>query len=84
MNGSQLVGKVLNPDPAAAVLRISSDPNEQRGFHSICNGIMLAFRNPVHHTISDKFTAEDAMRFCAFVDTLLHVIAQGQVDKSKI
>lgn len=77
MNPADLVGKSLNPDPSKAVIEVSSDPNEQRGIHAICSGIMLAFRNKAHHTLSNSFSQEDALKFCGFVDTLLAILASG-------
>ena len=84
MNAADLVGKVLNPDPERAVIELSGDPNEQRGMHGVCNGIMLAFRNKAHHSLSDSFAQQDALKFCGFIDTLLTIVGKGVVHKERI
>ena len=74
-----LIGKVLNPDPQKAVVVVSSDCSEQEGFFSICKGLGLSFRNPTHHNLSNKFTQQDAMKFCGFIDAILAVLKQATV-----
>jgi uncharacterized protein (TIGR02391 family) len=78
LEGVKLVTKALNSDLSKTILKVSDEPNEQDGFCSTCRGIMLSFRNPTHHHLTDKFTREDALKLCAFIDLLL-----GMVDASE-
>jgi len=84
MNPVNLVGKVVNPDPEKAVIVVSAEKDEQEGFHSICKGIMLLFRNQTHHELSDKLTQEDALKICAFIDSILDVIEQAKVYPGRV
>lgn len=77
MKGVNLVGKALNPDPTKAVLKVSDKKFEQEGFFNICKGLMLSFRDTTHHELSDKFTKQDALKFCGFIDSLLAVLNQA-------
>lgn len=78
MMPQELIGKALNPDPAKAVLVVSSNRAEQEGFFNICKGIGLSFRNPTHHNLTNKFTRQDAMKFCGFIDATLAVLSQAK------
>ena len=67
MNPGDVVGKVLNPDPQKAVLKVSPERSEQEGMFNICKGLTLAFRGPAHHMLRDDFTRPEALKFCGFV-----------------
>lgn len=81
VTGVQLVNAVLKTDLNTTILKVSADESEQRGFTDICRGIMAAFRNPTHHQITDKFSREDALKVCAFIDNLLRVIDAAEVQR---
>ena len=74
MTGVPLVNHAINSDPSKSLLVISDVKEEHEGIAHICRGIMLAFRNPTHHQISDKFSREDALSVVGFVDRLLRLI----------
>jgi hypothetical protein len=84
MNPLNLVGKVLNPSPLKAVIEVSAKAEVQEGFYSICKGVMLAFRDQTHHSLSDKFTQQDALKFCGLIDILLATIEQATVHLDRV
>lgn len=79
LNPEPLINTVLNADINKAFIVISKNPNEQTGFHSICRGIVLAFRHKAHHRLDDKVTRESAIKFCSFIDVLLDLLRNAQI-----
>jgi hypothetical protein len=74
MNPIAVVAKVLNPDPKQAIIKVSTEPAEQDGMFSICKGLTLAFRGPLHHALRDDLTRAAALKFCGFIDHLLAIL----------
>ncbi len=74
--GVELVNKILNTDINKAFLKISEDPSEHEGICHICRGMMMSYRNPTHHTLTD-YSREEALKVTAFIDTLLKIIDEG-------
>lgn len=81
---SHVIPKAINQEPNKTVLEISNDPSQQEGFFNIFRGIFLAFRNATHHELTDKFTREDALKFCGFVDLLLLALSQATVHRDRV
>ena len=77
--GIKLINTALNADKSKSVLIVSENNEEHEGFCHICRGIMLAFRNPTHHYLSDSFEREDALKFTAFIDNLLKILQKCKV-----
>jgi hypothetical protein len=71
--GPTLVRNAMPQMPASGTLRLSHSDQEQQGLAHICAGLMQAFRNPTHHEVSDRFSREEALKLCAFVDNLLRI-----------
>lgn len=78
IQGVELINKVLNADLTKTVIRISNNPDEHEGFCHVARGMMLAFRNPSHHHLTDEVTREEALKLCGFVDVLLSMLEKAE------
>jgi hypothetical protein len=76
--GENLVNEAIKDDLAKTILKISDDPDDQRGYLNIMRGVVPAFRNKTHHHIVKTFTREDALRVCGLIDVLLKVVDSSQ------
>ncbi|HAJ57554.1 MAG TPA: TIGR02391 family protein [Candidatus Omnitrophica bacterium] len=79
--GVKLVNEAIKDNALDSVLVIDGEPEEQEGLAHICRGIMLSFRNLTHHKLVDKFSREDALKFCGFIDILLKIIQSAKKSK---
>lgn len=77
--GAPLVSYVLANEQAKSRVQIKGSAEEHEGIGHICRGLVLAFRNPTHHKVADSYSREDALKVCAFIDTLLSVIESATV-----
>lgn len=83
LTGAALVNTALNTDPTKTILKVSESDEEHEGICHICRGLMLGFRNPTHHQIADRYSREDALKVCAFIDNLLSLINNAVVAKKR-
>jgi uncharacterized protein (TIGR02391 family) len=77
--GETLVNYAFKEDLSRTILKVSAEPDDQRGFTNILRGIVPTFRNPTHHHVIKTFTRKDALRVCAFIDVLLRVVDNSTV-----
>lgn len=80
--GVNLINKALNPDLSKTILVISQNQEEHEGVCHICRGLMIGFRNPSHHQLTDNFSREEALKFCAFVDSILQIVDKATVNNN--
>ncbi len=73
--GSDLMNKAFRKDNP--FFRLSDHPNEQQGAQFLYSGMMGFFRNKVGHQVIDTYTQADAIRFVAWVDLLLQMVAKA-------
>lgn len=79
LTGTQLVNTYVKAKLDESKIIFSGDPDEQDGFSNVLRGMMLAFRNTTHHSPSDTWSREDALKVCAFVDYLLKRLEAARV-----
>jgi uncharacterized protein (TIGR02391 family) len=80
--GVALVNEVVRGDPTFSPLKISDIKSEQDGYASILRGVMQAYRNPTHHQVLDHISREDALKVCAFIDSVLNLVDNAVVQQA--
>jgi len=60
-------------------LRLSRNQREQVGAMQLYAGVMAFFRNPTGHNLTDTYSREDAIRFVAMVDLLIHMMKGAEL-----
>ncbi len=73
--GTDLMNRAFNADRGP--LRLSQQRSEQTGVMHLYAGMMGFFRNSAGHNLVDDYTQDDALRFVAFVDLLLSMVARA-------
>jgi uncharacterized protein (TIGR02391 family) len=77
--GTELVNKTIKSDPNISILVLSTESAEQEGMSNLCRGMMMTYRNETHHQLTDRYSREDALKVCAFIDLLLRAIDEATV-----
>lgn len=70
--------KDIHADLSKTIIKISDNPDEHEGFCHVSRGMMLTFRNPSHHQLTDDVTREQALKLCGFVDVLLSILEKSE------
>ncbi len=76
--GIPLVSKAVHSKLDNTILKFSDSPEIQEQYSALFKGVIGVYRNPTHHGLDYECTREDALKFCAYVDTLLK-----EVDKAE-
>lgn len=84
LTGTSLVNKVLNADLSKSILITSDVKEEHEGIGHICRGIMLSYRNPTHHHLTNNISRAEALRITGFIDILLKVIDESKLAGQKM
>ena len=69
--------------PKNGPLKLSDLEQEQLGAMQVFRGMMAYFRNSAGHNLIETYTQEDALRFVAWVDLLLEMVARASSQESK-
>lgn len=72
-----LVAKALHPD--SGMLRVSVERDEQQGVHDFCKGLIEMYGNPIHHSLRDDVTLEQAVWVCGAVNLMLALLDKATV-----
>jgi hypothetical protein len=78
-----MIARVLNPDPSKAIIKVSDDPDEQRGIFELCAGLVGGFGNALHHTLSEVGLGE-ALALCGVANVLLRLVEKGRVHDERV
>ncbi|HVZ98727.1 MAG TPA: TIGR02391 family protein [Caulobacterales bacterium] len=79
--GVHLINQFVKANPTESPIVVSTDADSQEGFSNICRGVMQALRNPTHHHLIDSFSREEAFHICGFIDRLLKLVDQAEVQR---
>jgi uncharacterized protein (TIGR02391 family) len=71
--GVHLMARVFSQNNP--LVRLSTQPSEQIGAMELYRGTMAFFRNNAGHHLVDTYSREDALRFTAWIDLLLNILA---------
>jgi hypothetical protein len=78
-----LVARAIGPDPNRAIIVVSEERSEQEGMLCLCKGLVEGFGKRLHHTLSDKSSAGEAMVLCGLVNVILKLVEKGKVHRER-
>ena len=77
--GISLISRAIHSKIENTILKFSDDPNIQEYYSFLFKGIIGVYRNPTHHGLNYECSREDALKFCAYIDSLLKEVARAEV-----
>lgn len=76
--GNALIAKAIHSKLENTILKFSDDPNIQEQYAALFKGIIGVYRNPTHHGLDYECSREDALKFCAYIDSLLKEVEKAE------
>lgn len=76
--GLALVSKAIHSKLDQTILKFSDKDTEQEDWSLLFKGIIGVYRNPTHHGLDYECTREEALKVCAYIDTLLQAVEKSE------
>lgn len=76
--GLPLVSKAIHSKLENTILKFNDSPDIQEQYSALFKGIIGVYRNSTHHGLDYDCSREDALKFCAYIDTLLKEVEKAE------
>lgn len=76
--GLALVSKAIHSKLEQTMLKFSEKDNEQEDWSLLFKEIIGIYKNSTHHGIDYECTREEALKICAYIDTLLQAVEKSE------
>lgn len=77
--GLPLVCKAIHSKLEMTILKFSDNEDIQDKYSALFKGVIGVYRNSTHHGLDYKCTREEALKFCAYIDSLLKEVEKSEL-----